>query len=109
MAQAILIWTWKKNSKNVIVSWGSPKGAILDSIKDLDVEFLQILYIEPFPDIKKQLEGKNLILIENNSTGSLGDLISEKTGIFIDNKILRYDGRPFLADELKKEIEGRLK
>ena len=25
------------------------------------------------------------------------------------NKILRFDGKPFLADELKKEIERRLK
>lgn len=101
----------KKNSKNVIVSWGSTKGAILDSIKDLDAEFLQVLYIEPFPDIKKLLEGKNIILIENNSTSPLANLIAEKTGVFIEdkNKILRYDGRPFLADELKKEIEGRIR
>jgi hypothetical protein len=35
----------------------------------------------------------------------------EKTGIEIKekNKILRYDGRPFLSDELKKEIEERLR
>jgi len=101
----------KHNSKNVIVSWGSTKGAILDSIADLDAAFIQVLHIEPFPDFKKELEGKNLILVENNSTGLLGDVIAEKFGVFIDdkNKILRYDGRPFLHDELKKEIEGRLK
>jgi len=101
-----------KDSQNVIVSWGSTKGAILDSINDLDCKFLQVFYIEPFsPRIKKELEGKNIILIENNSTAELGDLITEKTGIFINNKnkILRYDGRPFLADELKKAIEERIK
>ncbi len=100
----------KKHSQNVIVSWGSPKGAILDAIEGLDVKFIQILYIEPFADIKKELEKKNVILIENNATGLLGGLVAEKTGIFIEdkNKILRYDGRPFLCDELKKEIEGRL-
>ena len=102
----------KKNSKNIVVSWGSPKGAILDSIKGLDCKFLQILYIDPFPmEVKKELGKSNLILVENNSTGLLNNLIGEKTGIFIDdkNKILRYDGRPFLADELKKEISKRLK
>ncbi|MCK9596095.1 2-oxoacid:acceptor oxidoreductase family protein [Candidatus Pacearchaeota archaeon] len=101
-----------KNSNNVIVAWGSTKGAILDSIKDLDVKFLQVLYLEPFPmKIKKEIEGKNIILIENNATGQLGKLIAEKTGIFIDdkNKILRYDGRPFFADELNGEIKRRLK
>ncbi len=102
----------KKNSNNVIISWGSTNGAILDSTKDLNVKFIQILYIEPFSkSIKKELDGKNIILIENNATGLLANLIAEKTGIFIEdkNKILRYDGRPFLADELKKEIEKRLK
>ena len=100
----------KKNSNNIVVGWGSTKGAILDAIKDLDVKFIQILYIEPFSEkIKKELENKNLILVENNSTGQLGSLIAEKTGIFIENKILRYDGRPCLADELKKEIRGRCK
>jgi 2-oxoglutarate ferredoxin oxidoreductase subunit alpha len=102
----------KADSENVILSWGSPKGAILDSIKDLDCKFIQVLYIEPFPkDLKKHLENKNIILVENNSTAPLADVVAEKTGIFIEdkNKILRYDGRPFLCDELKKEIEGRLK
>jgi 2-oxoglutarate ferredoxin oxidoreductase subunit alpha len=101
-----------KNSKNVVISFGSTKGAIIDSIKDLNAKFLQVLYLEPFPEkIKKEIEGKNLILVENDATGQLGKLIAEKTGIFIDdkNKILRYDGRPFLHDELKEEIEERLK
>lgn len=102
----------KKDSKNIIVSWGSPKGAILDAMQNLNCCFLQILYIEPFSEkIKEILKNKNIILVENNSTAPLAGLIAEKTGIFIcdKNKILRYDARPFLADELKLEIEGRLK
>ncbi len=100
----------RKNSKNVILSWGSPKGAILDSIKDLNCKFIQLLYIEPFPkEIKKELENHNVVLVENSSTGLLSNLIAEKMGIFIDKKILKYDGRPFLCDELKKEIKKVLK
>ncbi|MEN7981940.1 MAG: 2-oxoacid:acceptor oxidoreductase family protein [Nanoarchaeota archaeon] len=101
-----------QNSENVILSWGSTKGVIIDATKDLNCKFIQILYIEPFPeDLKKHLENKNIILIENNVTAPMADLIAEKTGIFIEdkNKILRYDGRPFLCDELKKEIAERLK
>lgn len=101
----------KKNSKNLIVSWGSTKGAILDAIKTLNCGFLQIKYIEPFPEIENLLKNKNLILIENNATGLLGSLIAEKTGIRISdkNKILRYDARPFLCDELNNEIKRRVK
>jgi len=101
----------KQDSKNLIVSYGSTKGAILDAIKDLDFKFLQILYIEPFSQkIKSELEkAKRIILIENSATGQLSEVIAEKTGIKIkeENKILRYDGRPFLADELKEEIRRR--
>jgi len=100
-----------KNSKNLIVSYGSPKGAILDAIQDLDVKFLQVLYVEPFSDkIKSELEkaGK-IILVENSATGMLADVIREKTGVEIKEKILRYDGRPFLSDELANELRRRLK
>ncbi len=102
----------KENSRNVIVSFGSTKGAILDAIKELDCSFIQVLYLQPFQkDIKEHLKNKNVILIENNATGQLGRLIAEKIQTVIpdSNKILRYDGRPFLADELKKEIQKRLK
>jgi 2-oxoglutarate ferredoxin oxidoreductase subunit alpha len=100
----------KKTSKSIILSWGSTKGAILDAIKNLNCKLIQIKYIEPFPkEIARELKNKNVILIENNSTGALGSLIEEKTGIEITNKILRYDARPFLADELEKEIKKRLK
>lgn len=102
----------EKSSKNILASYGSPKGAILDAIKGLDVKFIQILYIEPFPKkIKEELKGKNLLLVENNSTGMLADVMAEKLFLKIDeeNKILRYDARPFLADELREEIKRRLK
>ncbi len=102
----------KKDSKNVIVSFGSTKGAVLDAINGLNCSFIQILYLNPFSkSIKNHLNGKNVILVENDATGQLGKLIAEETGIFIEekNKILRFDGRPFLADELREEIRRRLK
>jgi len=104
-----------KNSKNVILSWGSPKGAILDAISDrkIDAKFIQILYLEPFSEkIKLELaKAGKILIIENNGSGNLSQLLTQKTGIFIDekNKILRYDGRPFLSDELAEEILKRLK
>ena len=102
----------KQNSKNIVIGWGSTKGAIIDAIKDLNTEFIQLKYIEPFPEeIKEKLVGKNIILVENSSTGQLTGIITKNTGIFINskNKILKYDGRPFFADELKEEIKKRLR
>jgi len=108
-----------KNAKNLIIGWGSTKCAILDALDAIDAsikkignyKFLQVLYTKPLSNqIKEEIQktenvGGKVILIENNLTGQLGKLIREKTGIKIENKILKYDGRPFTSDELKEEIE----
>ncbi len=102
----------KRDSKNLVIGWGSTKSAILDAIEGLDVKFLQILYAKPLSNkIKKEMErARRIILIENNQTGQMGRILREKTGISISakNRILKYDGRPFCCDELKKEIGRRL-
>ncbi|MEM5777594.1 MAG: 2-oxoacid:acceptor oxidoreductase subunit alpha, partial [Candidatus Aenigmatarchaeota archaeon] len=102
-----------KDAEIIIVSWGSTKGPILEAMKllhkkDIKVGFLQILYIMPFPvnKTKSFLEGiKKKILIENNKTAQLGGIIKEKTGIDMDYKILKYDGRPFTPEEIVSQIE----
>jgi len=107
-----------KNAKNLIVGWGSTKCAILDAIDSIDggiktgkgnYKFLQVLYLKPLSnEIEAEIKkAKKVILIEQNVTGQLGRLIREKCGISIKNRILRYDGRPFTSDELKKEIERK--
>ena len=98
----------KKNSKNLIIGWGSTSGAIKDSIKDLDAKFLQVLYIKPLSNqIKKEIgKADKVILVECNVTGQLGRLLREKTGIKIENRLLKYNGRPFHSDELKNLIKG---
>jgi 2-oxoglutarate/2-oxoacid ferredoxin oxidoreductase subunit alpha len=96
-----------KNSKNLIIGWGSTKTSILDAIEGEDFKFLQVLYMKPLSDeIKKEmLKSNKIILVENNLTGQLGRLLREKTGMIIKNRILKYDGRPFKSDELKEELK----
>ncbi len=106
------------NSKNLILSWGSTKGSIIDALKileeqDKSAKFIQILIVEPFSRkiISELNKAKKIIVVENNSTSQLSRLLAEKAQIVVDdkNKILRYDGRPFLSDELAEEIRRRLK
>jgi 2-oxoglutarate ferredoxin oxidoreductase subunit alpha len=77
----------------------------------MDVKFIQVLYLDPFPEeLEKELKkAKKIIVIENNSKSPLSDLIAEHTGIKIKNKILKYDGMPFYCNELKQEIKRLLK
>ena len=96
-----------KKSKNLIIGWGSTSGAIKDAIKDINAKFLQVLYCKPLSSqIKKEMENANkIILVECNVTGQLGRLLREKTGIKIENRLLKYNGRPFHSDELNKLIK----
>ncbi len=101
-----------KKTKITIVAWGSTKGVIKEAMKSLkDVNYLQILYLSPFQseDIEKVLsKSETTVCIENNKTGQLAGLIREKTGIEIDYKILKYDGRPFDPEDIIDSINNIL-
>jgi len=102
-----------RNSENIIVSWGSPKGAIIESINMLKQEgfslgFMQVRLIHPLPaqDVKKALEGKKRIIdIEDNYSGQLGGVIKEQTGIAPNFHILKYTGRPMTTTEVYEALK----
>ena len=91
-----------------IVGWGSTKGPILEAMRMLDKEgvktnYLQIVFVSPFPE--KSVESilkraKEAVIVENNQTAQMASVIRENTGIKIENRILKYDGRPFSPEEL---------
>jgi 2-oxoglutarate ferredoxin oxidoreductase subunit alpha len=95
-----------------IVGWGSTKGAILDAIDRLAeqgtaVNFVQVRLMRPFPAAalaERLRRAKRLVLVENNYSGQLGQLIREQTGVGITDRILKFDGRPFSEDELVRTL-----
>ncbi|MBR9689823.1 MAG: hypothetical protein GOV01_02935 [Candidatus Altiarchaeota archaeon] len=98
---------------NLVISWGSTKGAILDAIKEVKgTKFLQIVYLKPFPSsrVKTLIEkSKNVVIVENSATGQIADLIAENTGHSASKKILKYDGRPFGQKELVAKLRRAFK
>ena len=98
-----------KEADITIVSWGSNKGAILDALAQFDnVNFLHITWINPFPAeaVAKILKkAKHIINIECNYSGQMAALIREKTGIEIQDNLLRYDGRPIYPEEIIEKIK----
>ena len=100
-----------------MVGWGSTKGAIIDGMQDLEGDgircnFLQIRYMSPFPTelVTKHLSNaKRKVLIENNYSGQLGGLIREHTGIAMDYKVLKYNGRPFSQNEVYEGVKEAIK
>jgi 2-oxoglutarate ferredoxin oxidoreductase subunit alpha len=95
-----------------VVSFGSPKGAILEAIENLGIKFVQVVSLEPFPTdaVLEELKGvKKIISVEQNSFGQFADLFERKTGLKIDKRILKYDGRPFSPWALRSMFEEVLK
>lgn len=95
-----------------IVSWGSNKGPILESLKNFsNVNYLHLTWINPFPEqaiadfLKKS---KRILNIECNFSAQMGGLIKERTGIELTDNLLKHDGRPFFVEEVTKAMEGRL-
>jgi 2-oxoglutarate ferredoxin oxidoreductase subunit alpha len=91
-----------------IISWGSPKGAILEAMERLRREnyklnFLQIRMPHPFPKeyITKVLEkATRKIDVEGNYSAQMAGIIREETCIPMDYFVLKWNGRPMTSDEL---------
>ncbi|MFA6992410.1 MAG: 2-oxoacid:acceptor oxidoreductase subunit alpha [Candidatus Gracilibacteria bacterium] len=94
-----------KKADITFVTWNSAKGACLEACEELKgrgikANVLQIKTAWPF--LKKETvelikQCKRPIVVEQNYTAQMGGLIAECTGILIEEKILKYDGRPFTA------------
>lgn len=91
-----------------LVSWGSPKGPILDALPVLEAagikaHFLQIHLLWPFPSesVSRILNQAKLIVgVEMNYSGQMCDLIRRETGIFIKHRIVKFNGRPISQTEI---------
>ena len=102
-----------------IVSWGSPKGPILDAIDMLknagnEVAFVDIKLLHPFPTdyVKSLLSNSSIIIdIEANQNGQLGSLLRQNLLRDPNYYILKYTGRPITCTEifnsLKKILEKK--
>jgi 2-oxoglutarate/2-oxoacid ferredoxin oxidoreductase subunit alpha len=106
-------------SDYTVISWGSPKGPILDALTMLKKEginmgFVQIKLIHPFPtDYVKSLlkDVKTIINIEANYSGQLGKIFKQNVLRDIDYSILKFTGRGMTSteiyDSLKKIVENK--
>jgi 2-oxoglutarate/2-oxoacid ferredoxin oxidoreductase subunit alpha len=90
----------------VVVSWGSTKGIVREAEKILkqensDFTHLHLTFLSPFcKSVFEKLKGKKLIVVENNKTSQLSQLILKETGRKVDHRILKYDGRQFDPEDL---------
>lgn len=97
----------------VLITWGSPKGAILDAMSELEKDgiktmMVQVKMFNPYPTklVKKLLEGKSkIVAVENNYQAQGAEVLAEKTGIFATNYVLKWSGRPITREEIINSIK----
>ena len=98
----------------VLLGWGSTHGVIKEAVDQLNRDGLaaQMLhYSELFPFnpqhvTTEQFKKARIIAIENNFTGQFADFFSIATGLSVDQRILKYDGRPFTSLEIVEQIKN---
>jgi len=96
------------SSKTALLCWGSNKGVCVEAAERLGLRAVQVLALSPFPEKRliDALQGvERLLAVECNSTGQLAD-IARCWGIKIDDRISKYDGRPFSREDLLHSLGG---
>lgn len=96
----------------VIFTFGSTTMSVLEALRvgGLEGTVVQPIYLEPLPiwELEK-FKDKNYIIIEQNASCQLANLLWDKVRIKPETMINQYDGRPFdpldLAAKLK-ELKG---
>jgi 2-oxoglutarate ferredoxin oxidoreductase subunit alpha len=97
----------------LVVSWGSNEGAIVEAMEFLaedgiDVRFLSVPYLFPRPDLTDAFAAADdVVVVECNATGQFADVVEHDTLQRVE-RVNKYTGVRFKADELATEIAACL-
>lgn len=98
-----------KNALTVVVTWGSNRGVIeeaLEILKRKDMAALHFYQVFPLPEkAQKLLQGKKIVVLENNATGQFAHLLHSEYGVPIAGTILKNDGDPFSVEEVVEKLK----
>jgi 2-oxoglutarate ferredoxin oxidoreductase subunit alpha len=106
----------KSDADTMLLAWGSTREPLAEAVRKLvdegtDIGLLYYDSLWPYPaEATKTAIAHNpkLIAVEGNATAQLKQVTQQHTGRCDIETLLRYDGRPFLADELYTQLKGRL-
>lgn len=110
-------WYGPKNASVTLMGWGATRYAIREAVDLLNaagVKANALHFIDIYPLDEARLErelskAQHLIDVEGNYTAQLAQVVRMYTGRMADDKVLRYDGRPFTGAEIAAMVKSRLK
>lgn len=96
------------NGRPVIFTFGSTTMSVLEALDygGIEASVIQPIYLQPFPvwELNKH-KYRESIVIEQNSTGQLEQLLKDKSDIKPVRSIRQYNGRSFDPQELAQKIK----
>jgi 2-oxoglutarate ferredoxin oxidoreductase subunit alpha len=102
-----------ENYDTLLIGWGSMYGPIAEALELLNVgsggKHAALVFGDVFPLPQQQLcekavKARQIINVEQNSTGQLAGLVREYTGITCQGSVLKYDGRQLSGEEIAKAV-----
>ena len=101
------------NADVTLVGWGSTANLLRALSRRLEEQgtktnIFLIKVVAPFlvdETISELSKCKRLIMIEQNFTSQMARLLRMETGIHITDRILKYDGEPFVATDVFNQIK----
>ncbi|MCR3921503.1 MAG: 2-oxoacid:acceptor oxidoreductase subunit alpha [Firmicutes bacterium] len=96
----------------LLIGWGSTYGVIKEATHALRAQGQRVTHVHfadlwplPTATINKLFSHfPHSVCVEGNATGQFAKLLRRETGHLVDQLILKYDGRPFWANEIVKEV-----
>jgi 2-oxoglutarate ferredoxin oxidoreductase subunit alpha len=111
-------WSYREfgdpDADTLVISWGSNEGPMREGMQYLeaegiDVRFISVPYIFPRPDLTEEIEAaETTIVVECNARGQFADVIEGDVLERVE-RVNKYTGVRFKADELADEIKGLAK
>jgi len=95
------------DASTALLCWGSTKGVCEELAREKGLRFIQPVVLWPFAEkaFAHAMEGvEQFYAVETNESGQLATLVS-RFGYTPSGKILKYDGRPFMVDELEEALK----
>ncbi len=100
------------DAETTLVSYGSPKGALLEAIQRLNssghaVNYLQARLLSPFPAqafTEILSKSKLKIGIEANFSGQFSQWVQQHTCVKMEHLVVKYNGRPITVDEVEAAV-----
>jgi 2-oxoglutarate/2-oxoacid ferredoxin oxidoreductase subunit alpha len=101
-----------EQSDLLLICWGSTLGPADEAAEILRKEgrnvgllhFRQVWPLRPEQFLDRMRQARETVCVEGNATGQFAGLLRKETGFSVSRSILRYDGLPFTAADILREL-----